>query len=121
VTSGKDVASDGPWGEMQLGFADRYNVFDDARAAGAVIERAVFNPAPDRDMIARAEQAGRWLALIPDDGDRRLVVLAVEALGKGAACVPWTRLLARMGLTMGAAGLARRYDRVMKALAGVIG
>ncbi|WP_343526730.1 hypothetical protein [Sphingomonas sp.] len=101
-------ASDGPWHLIQKDWWDW-----DARDE---------KPIP-RDPLSRLEMEERdeavaWLRLIPDDRDRRLVVLAVTQLAKGGdrARVSWVKLLRPIGKTHGADGLRMRYGRVLGAL-----
>lgn len=102
-------AGDGPW---SLVVKDRARDWDFAEWLEAKAERGARVPV-GREDLARAEAAIGWLALVPEDQDRRLVLLAVKALAGGRAQVPWRALLAKMGMTLGAYGLQRRYERVM--------
>lgn len=71
-------------------------------------------PATRKD-IALMEEAFAWvLAAKPDD--RRLIALAIGALARGEKRVPWMKLLRPMGLTLGAHGLRKRYERSMRAV-----
>ncbi len=65
-----------------------------------------------RAEVAAMEEAFGWVGAV-DGADRKLIGLAVTALARGEARVPWRRLLGPMGLAMGAEGLARRYARSM--------
>lgn len=98
-------ASDGPWHLIVKEWADW-----DARDAKPVRQGPL-----TRAELARLEEVGRWQAMIPER-DRRLVVLAVRELAKGAASVPWMALRAPMGLALGAGGLRKRYERALGAL-----
>lgn len=105
-------AGDGPWHLILP--ADRAYEAGDIKA-GNVPSRAP-KPGPlTRAEMARLEETGTWLVMIPEC-DRRLVVLAVRELAKGAACVPWMALRAPMGLALGAGGLRKRYERALGAL-----
>lgn len=112
-------ATDGPWREMRLLPSERYGHVpepDDVRA----LERAVFNPTPDRDMIGRAERVTAWLLWV-DERDRRLVMIAVRHMAAHGGRVPWLRIKRDMGVTWGAAGLARRYERALTRIARRLG
>lgn len=95
-------ASDGPW---------------------HLVTRELYGPDVDKDaplrklpltraQVARRDEAIGWLALAPE-ADRRLIVLAVAERAKGAAQVPWRKLLRKMGLPLGAGGLSWRYSKAM--------
>lgn len=99
------AAKDGPWHLIQAEWGD----YADADAA------------PRRLPLSRAEyaammEASEWLGWV-GERDRRLVVLAVSELARGAAQVPWMRLKARMGVRFGADGLRMRYSRAITAIA----
>lgn len=113
VTSQHDHATDGPWDQHRPLFSERH----DANADGAAraVADAVRRPRPDRAMIGRATDAAGWLTMV-DEGDRRLVILAIGQLARGRAAVPWGRLLKPMGLTRGEWGLRRRYARALKVI-----
>ena len=95
---------------MTLDFCDRYSVVNDETDT-KIIERAVFNPKPDRAMIARAEEAAAWLGLV-NDRDRIVVRLAIDYLADGWATVPWSRMKRRLAkLDVSPDALYRRYHR----------
>ena len=54
------------------------------------------------------------------ESNRKLVCLAVEQLGKGAARVSWRALLVPMGLERGSDGLRMRYGRAIARIAGAL-
>jgi hypothetical protein len=68
-----------------------------------------------RAEVAAMEEAFGWLDAVPVD-DRKLIGLAITALARGEARVPWLRLRRPMGVTLGADGLRRRYGRALGAL-----
>lgn len=68
-----------------------------------------------RGEVAAMEEASGWLAAVPER-DRRLVGLALGKLADGHAQVPWLELRGAMGVTLGAGGLARRYERAIGAV-----
>jgi hypothetical protein len=99
-------ASDGPWHLIRKEWSDW-----DARDA---------KPTPrtplSRSEQARLNEAMGWLAMVPGDFERRLIVVAVTRLAAGDKQVPWRRLLAVMGLARGADGLRKRYGRALACL-----
>lgn len=98
-------AGDGPWHLIVKEWGDW-----DARDAKPIRQGPL-----TRAEMARLEETGAWLAMIPER-DRRLVVLAVRELAKGAKVVPWMALRGPMGVTLGADGLRKRYERAVGAL-----
>lgn len=91
-----------------------------------LVKREVYGPDVDKDAplprlplrrseVAARDEASGWLLIVPER-DRRLVVLAVTELAKGAAQVPWMRLRRPMGLKLGADGLRKRYTRAIQAI-----
>lgn len=113
---GDPFAKDGPWREMTLGFAERYNAHQDAVDMGDMVERVLQSPRPDRDMIGRAQAAVGWLALIPDDGKRKLVNLATQEMELRGG-VDWRRMLRKVGRLRGAEGLRVEYRQALHAIA----
>lgn len=126
--TGPGWASDGPWRLMRMLRSERYSPVDDAEAAAWGVAEAIRSPRPDREMVARAEEAVSWLGLV-NAADRPLVLAGVRALALGQTRVPWTRLLVRPDLwrdpaargVATARGLALRYQRALRALAGRVG
>lgn len=117
ITWSKGKATDGPWGDMVQLFSDRYDPHGEG--AARVIAEVVMMPRPDRDMQTRAEEAARWLGLVPE-GDRALVLRIVRLLAGGLARVPWQRAALDDPGTRGAASAAAlkmRYRRALAALA----
>jgi len=62
--------------------------------------------------VAEMEEAFGWLDGV-DPLDRKLIGLVITALARGASQVPWMKLRGPMGVTRGADGLRRRYERAM--------
>lgn len=98
-------AGDGPWHLIRREWWDW-----DARDP-----KPIGRLPPSRVEMAQRDEAIGWLGLI-GERDRRLVVLAVRELAKGAKQVPWRRLLAPMGLSRGTDGLRMRYGRAVNNL-----
>ena len=69
-----------------------------------------------RDDVARRDEATEWLSIIPAR-DRRLVILALTQLAKGAKQVAWVRLKPLLGVEFGADGLRMRYSRAVSGIA----
>ena len=114
LSSGRETATDGPWALYKPAFSERYDPHADG--AARAVYQAVRMPRPDRAMIARAEEAAGWMALVDDAQDRRLVLLAIGALASGRRVVPWGKLLRAMGLERGKWGLSRRYGRALTSI-----
>jgi hypothetical protein len=93
------------WPEMRRHnhFGDYADTDPDARPRALPLTRAE---------IGRMEEAFGWLDRI-DPADRKLIGLAISALARGEARVPWRALLRPMGLARGADGLRKRYGRAM--------
>lgn len=88
----------------------------DARGAEHSSSDVAIRPAAlTRAEVAEMEEAFGWLDRVPTD-DRKLIGLAITALARGEARVPWRRLLGKMGLERGADGLRKRYGRAMSAV-----
>lgn len=113
---GKAWASDGPWHLSRLLPSEAFARDVEHLAMGEAIERLVRAPRPDRDMITRAEESTAWLVLIAER-DRKLVQLVIRYLANGWSRVPWLKLREPLGITLGAGGLARRYDQAIEGLA----
>lgn len=102
-------ASDGPW-HLFVRERHEHGYLSDMEA---MADRVANKRQPlSRAEMAELDETIGWLGFAPDR-DRRLIVLAVRKLAAGNARVPWIDLLKPMGLTIGAGGLARRYDRAM--------
>lgn len=107
-------AGDAPWHLMQR--ADRAGDWD-KRGLDGKSSDVPLKPLPlGRDEVKRRDGVSEWLSWIECDADRRLVILAITALAKGRARVPWLALRRPMGVRLGADALAKRYR---KALAGI--
>lgn len=105
-------AKDGPWSDMRLGLADRWDWHGDLRALQEAAERIAATPRPSREMISQAEVVQGWLLHIEGDEDRRIVLLAVTelAMRSRAVAVDWPRMLRKLGHKRGAGRLQRRYN-----------
>ncbi len=85
----------------------------DARGAEHSSSDVALRPASlTRAEVGEMEEAFGWLAAVEGD-DRRVIGLAIAALARGEARVPWLKLLKPMGLKRGAEGLRKRYSRAM--------
>lgn len=71
--------------------------------------------AASRRDIAEMEEAFGWVDALSTE-DRKLVGLAVSILARGRREISWSRLLAPMGMTRGAGGLRRRYERAIASI-----
>jgi len=111
---GAAYATDGPWRQMiRETRAGDY----DARGGDGSSSDVAIRPLPlsvaEVDMRDRCSQ---WLLLVPGEDDRRLVVLAVEALARGNARVPWRAIKRQLGIPFGEDGLKRRFDKALSAI-----
>lgn len=98
-------ASDGPW----------HLIVRDWWDWAAHEEKPVPRIPLSREQMARMEEATGWLVHAPE-ADRRLIILALNALAAGRRQVPWTRLLKPMRVRHGAHGLRKRYSRAITAI-----
>ncbi|TXC73952.1 hypothetical protein FSZ31_04320 [Sphingorhabdus soli] len=108
-------AGDGPWhlatGDVRAGDYD-------ARGGDGASSDVAVRPMPlSRGEVSERDVASEWLSMIPDEGDRRIVCLAIAELARGAKRVPWRKLLAPMGRAHGADALRMRYTRAIGRLA----
>lgn len=102
------IAKDGPWHLIRAEWGDYAD--PDAAPRKLPLTRAEY---------AEMMEASEWLGLVVER-DRRLVVLAVTALARGAAQVPWLELRAKMGVRFGAHGLRKRYSRALTRICHVL-
>lgn len=111
-------ATDGPWylSRAKAATVDVTDAVVGALELGESLERVLRDPRPDRDMIRRAEEAAAWMPLIPTDKDRMLVNDVIGDLAARGQ-VNWSRMLKRMGMVRGKAGLEKRYKRALFCLA----
>lgn len=70
--------------------------------------------------VARRDEASEWLALVPGDRDRMLVVAAVWSQAATGRRVDWLRMKRAAGVEYGAEGVRKRYVRALKAVAAVL-
>jgi hypothetical protein len=85
----------------------------DARGGDHASSDVAIRPASlTRLEVAEMEEAFAWLDPI-DPVDRKLIGLVITAMARGAKQVPWMRLRAPMGVTRGADGLRKRYERAI--------
>ena len=114
---GSPFAADAPYENMiRSAAAGDY----DARGGELSSSEVRYRPvAATRAEVAERDEASAWLEMLAE-GDRKLVCLAVEQLGKGAARVSWRALLVPMGLERGSDGLRMRYGRAIARIAGAL-
>ena len=114
-------AADAPW---HLTVDHRTELDSRDRQVGAIeLGEVLDKPVPrirdTREQITRAEQAGEWLAFVPER-DRKLVLAAVTALERGARRIPWVQIvrhLRQTGSLPSARGVAMRYKRALTVIA----
>jgi hypothetical protein len=63
--------------------------------------------------VAQMREAFGWLLLVPEDMDRRVILLAVIERAKGPKRVPWARVARQMGGRHQPDALRMRYIRAM--------
>jgi len=102
-------ASDGPWHLISREDRDAYTGGDKSPAR---MPRLPLSKAE----VARMRERLEWLLLVPDDIDRRIIVLAIEKLTNGGSRVPWGELVRPMGVALGPDALRMRYVRALGAL-----
>jgi hypothetical protein len=68
--------------------------------------------------LMRMREAFGWLLLVPEDTDRRLVLLSVTERAKGPKRVPWARVAKLVAGGHEPDALRMRYRRAMGALTG---
>jgi hypothetical protein len=66
-----------------------------------------------------AEGSIRGLPWVPEE-KRRVLVLGLIQLASGWSRIPWTQLLPRLGLSIGAGGLEWRYSEAIQLIANVL-
>jgi hypothetical protein len=66
--------------------------------------------------MGRMREAFEWLLLVPDDLDRRIIVLSVTERAKGPKRVPWQVVARRAGGRHEPDALRMRYIRALGAL-----
>lgn len=88
----------------------------DYDARGGDLDAAPMRTAAmSRSEIEARDQASDWLAYVSAD-DRKLVLICLAHLARGAARVPWRKVKAQMGIKRGAGGLERRYSQAITAI-----
>lgn len=68
-----------------------------------------------RDEVARRDQASEWLTVV-EEADRPIVQLALLDLANGRR-VSWLAMRSKVGITLGAGGLAKRYSQAITRIA----
>ena len=102
-------ASDGPW-----------HLIKKEDLAG--YEGGKTPPRPPRVPPSRAELERMrdvlfgWLPLVPNDVDRRVIVLAISWRARGEKRVPWRRVAAKVSMGLSADAAKMRYRRAVHAL-----
>lgn len=108
-------ATDGPWHlirrELEAGDYDARGGFDSS-------SDVVLRPLPvSRVEIAQRDRVSEWLVHIDKPEDRRLVVMACGYYAAGYQQVPWRKIKHRMAIPRGEAGLRKRFERAVRAVA----
>lgn len=97
-------AGDGPWHLIQAEAGDFGGDGQDG-----VSSSRVPRPPLDSGEVAELALLRRWLLLVPEERDRKLVWTATARLHAGEGRVPWTALGRWMQLSLTPEGVARRY------------
>ena len=105
------------WQQLRSGWPDVLREVSagdyDARGGDQSSSDVAIRPAAlTRLEVAEATEAFDWLDII-DPKDRKLIGLAIAALARGAKQIPWMHLRKPMGVTRGADGLRKRYERAL--------
>lgn len=108
-------AADGPWHLMSRdASAGDY----DARGGFDTSSDVAVRPLPlGREEVARRDAVSEWLGHVADPFDRRLIAAACGWYARGYAQVPWRRVKRQMGVDRGEAGLRKRFERAVGAIA----
>lgn len=106
-------ASDGPWHLMSR------EAFDyDARGGFDTSSDVALRPLPlDQDEVAWRDLVSEWIMIVPAADDRRLLALCLDFYARGYRQLPWRRIKRAMGIAHGEAGLRKRFERAVGAIA----
>ena len=86
----------------------------DARGLGGKSSDVPIRPSPlDCAEVDRRDRVSRWLGLIKDVADRRLVVMAIDQLASGRRNISWRKIRKRLGIPHGEFGLRKRFERAI--------
>lgn len=107
-------ASDGPWHLMSRDAQSDY----DARGGFDTSSDVALRPLPlTREEVARRDTVSEWMMLVPAAADRRLLAVCLHFHALGYAQLPWSRIMAWMGVKRGKDGLQKRYRLALRAIA----
>lgn len=108
-------ASDGPWHLMSR---DAQAGDYDARGGFDTSSDVAVRPLPlGQDEVARRDVVSEWIRIVPTEADRRLLGVCIEFYARGYRQLPWGRIKRHMGLERGQAGLRKRFERAVGAIA----
>jgi hypothetical protein len=108
-------ATDGPWHLMQRELAAGDY---DARGGFDQSSDEALRPLPlGREEVAFRDRVSEWLGLIEQPDDRVLVILAAGYYARGYRQVPWRKVKHRLRVPRGEAGLRKRFERAVRAVA----
>lgn len=108
-------ASDGPWHLMSR---DVHAGDYDARGGFDSSSDVAVRPLPlSRVEVERRDAVSEWIGMVPKEEDRRLLALCCEFYARGFAQLPWRRIKRVMGVERGEAGLRKRFERAVGAIA----
>lgn len=111
-------ASDGPWHlmlrEMEAGDYD-------ARGGFETSSDVVLRPLPlGREEVAYRDRVSEWLVHVTKPEDRRLLAIACGYYAAGYQQVPWRKIKHALAIPRGEAGLRKRFERAIAAIAGAL-
>jgi hypothetical protein len=111
-------ASDGPWHLMSReAEAGDY----DARGGFDTSSDVPVRPLPlTREEVGARDAVDRWLALVPAEADRRLLIVCIAYHARGYRQLPWGRIMREVGAARGKGGLAKRYRAALCAIADAL-
>lgn len=114
-------AKDGPWHQARREaheVAEHYSLTLITLESGReIVVRKLERPRPrgalDRAEIAVRDAVGVWIDAVPDERDRRAVMLGTQMLWRGEGAIGWRHLARRIGWERTPRRLAQRYDEVL--------
>jgi len=108
-------ASDGPWHLMSReGQAGDY----DARGGDGKSSDVPMRPLPlRREEVDRRDVVSEWIRFVPKPEDRRLLAVCLDCYARGYKQLPWGQIKRFMKVERGEAGLRKRFERAIGAIA----
>lgn len=111
-------ATDGPWQLMlrELSAGDY-----DGRGGFETSSDQDLRPLPlGRSEVAFRDRVSEWLVHVAKPEDRKLIAVACRFYAAGYQQVPWRRIKHQLAIPRGEAGLRKRFERGIAAIAGAL-